>query len=934
MVCTDSQYHVPESLWDPTSSCGTDTFKEYGDDDTMGGHGLGYTHFSTIWKSQANWIDSSQIQEAVNSEYTIDQVELSSSGTKILKIPLGKDNYGNDFYYWVEYRKNLGTFDGKDIVQIRTKPTSVYTGSTWKQNSLRFMKSNTQGDYVDIDTDKSFYDPYRGVKIELIEKTGSGSDSKAKLKVVMAPQVTTGSVTNMTSISVTLNGTVNAYGETTTVWFEYGTNSGSYSNTTSTQTVSGSTDTTISIDISGLSENTTYYYRIVAQNSNGTVYGTENTFMLITVTPKIAAGARHSLALKSNGTVWAWGNNGDGQLGDETTKNRTIPIQVSNVNAITTIDGGASHSLALKSDGTVWAWGYNGDGQLGDATNTRKTTPVQISGLSDIISIACGMYHSVALKSDGTVWTFGRNDYGQLGDGTNVYRNKPIQVSGLSDVIAIAGGDYHCLALKSDGIVWAWGNNESGQLGDGTTTNRNTPVQVSSISNVTAIARGWVHSLALKSDGTAWAWGANGSGQLGDGNTTNRTTPVNITNINNIIDIAGGGGYTIALKSDGTGWTCGEYGWDYSESNGSAYWSYRYRTTPDQVAGINDVVAVAGGWQHIVVLKQDGTVWTWGVNWYGQLGDGTTIDKDTPVQVDINLGKTADVIIPTGSININSGAAYTNAITVTLNLSASDSTGVTGYYLSTSSTKPSSDDIGWTSISFTTSYAAVVSYTLSSGDGSKTVYVWYKDEAGNVSDNASDSITLDTTAPTITITSPTSDATYTTTNSTISLSGSASDSASGISSVKWSNSNGESGMASGTTNWSITSINLSNGDNTIVVTATDNAGNSGKYTITVTYCKPESIELSPGSLVLKRMKSGTVTVTVAGDVCAVVDGETVTATINAAGKKRISLSPTSMSTDENGQATFTITAKKKTGAARVIFNAGSLKKIITVRVMN
>ncbi len=832
VLCDDNQYYIPETLWDPTSSCGTDAYEEYGDDDTMGSD---YKHFSTIWKSQAQWIDSSQIREATNSEYTIDQVELPSDGTKVLKIPLGKDNDGNDFYYWVEYRKSLGVFDNEDVVQVRTKPTSL-TGSEWGSNSLRFKKSTTKGDYLDIDADNSFYDPYRGVKIELVEETGSNSDAKVKLKVTMAPLVTTGYITNLESDSATLNGTVNPYGEETTVWFEYGTTSGSYSNTTSTQTVSGSADTTVSIDISSLSENTTYYYRIVAQNSNGTVYGTENNFMLITVTPKIAAGARHSLALKSNGTVWAWGNNGDGQLGDETTKNRTIPAQVSNVNAITTIDGGASHSLALKSDGTVWVWGANWDGQLGDGTNTRKTTPVQISGLSDIISIACGMYHSIALKSDGTVWAFGRNDYGQLGDGTNVYRNKPVQVSGLSDVIAIAGGDYHCLALKSDGIVWAWGNNESGQLGDGTTTNRNTPVQVSSISNVAAIARGWVHSLALKSDETVWAWGSNGSGQLGDGTTTNRTTPVNITNINNIIAIAGGGGYTIALKSDGTGWTCGEYGWDYSENNGSSYWGYSYRTTPDQVAGINDVVAVAGGWQHIVVLKQDGTVWTWGVNWYGQLGDGTTTDRDTPVQVDINLGEMPDTFPPEGSISINSGVSYTNSTSVTLTLSATDATGVTGYYYSESSSTPSASDSGWTSVSSTTSYSESVSYTLSSDDGSKTIYVWYRDAAGNVSSTASDSITRDTTAPTVSITSPTSDATYSTTSSTISLSGSASDSTSGVYSVTWSNNaTGSSGMASGTTSWTVSSVNLSNGNNTITIIATDNAGNEATDTVTVTY---------------------------------------------------------------------------------------------------
>ena len=317
-----------------------------------------------------------------------------------------------------------------------------------------------------------------------------------------------------------------------------------------------------------------------------------------------------------------------------------------------------------------------------------------------------------------------------------------------------------------------------------------------------------------------------------------------------------------------------------------------------------------------------------------------------------NLSAPRDTTIPTGSISINDGVSYTNFTTTTLSLSASDSTGVAGYYLSTNSTKPSSGDTSWTSISSTTSYSADVSFNLDSGDGSKTVYVWYKDEAENVSDTASDSLTLDTTVPTVTISSPTSDETNTTTNSTISLDGSASDSTSGINSVKWSNSNGESGMASGTTNWSISSINLSSGDNTITVIATDNAGNTGKDTVTVTYmgqtstptpspkvtptssvCEPESVELSHSKLILKRRAKSEVAIAVLGEDSCPVENETIYVEINSSGKRRVSVTPSSQVTDENGDAVFTITAKNKVGNARVTFKAGSLEKSMIVKVM-
>jgi len=195
----------------------------------------------------------------------------------------------------------------------------------------------------------------------------------------------------------------------------------------------------------------------------------------------------------------------------------------------------------------------------------------------------------------------------------------------------------------------------------------------------------------------------------------------------------------------------------------------------------------------------------------------------------------SDTTAPTGFLNINSGASYTNSTTVTLNLSATDSVGVTGYYISETLSYPSASASGWVSVASTTSYSANVSYSFSGGDGSKTVYVWYKDAAGNVSTAYAHTITLDTTSPTVIISSPTSGSTYTATSSTISLGGSASDNSSGISSVSWSNSRGGNGTATGTASWSVSSISLSTGDNVITVTAKDGANNSGTDTLQVTY---------------------------------------------------------------------------------------------------
>ncbi len=240
----------------------------------------------------------------------------------------------------------------------------------------------------------------------------------------------------------------------------------------------------------------------------------------------IAGGdEEHSLALKSDGTLWTWGRNFEGQLGIGISGwgiQSNLPVQVSVLSGMIAIAGGRYHSLAVKNDGTAWAWGANGAGQLGNGTTTESNVPVQISALSGIIAIAGGGWHSLALKNDGTVWTWG----GSL---------VPVQVIALSGITAIAAGEHHSLALKNDGTVWAWGGNNSGQLGTGNNTSSNVPVQVSALSGITAIAAGNNHSLALKNDGTVWAWGFNNYGQVGNGTNTSSNVPVQVTGLCQIL---------------------------------------------------------------------------------------------------------------------------------------------------------------------------------------------------------------------------------------------------------------------------------------------------------------------------------------------------------------------------------------------------------------
>ncbi len=251
----------------------------------------------------------------------------------------------------------------------------------------------------------------------------------------------------------------------------------------------------------------------------------------------IASRGYHTLALKNDDTVWAWGYNANGRLGDGTNTDQHSPMQVVGLTGhggVTALSSGGDVNVALMADHTLMAWGRNYWGEIGngtvDTSDVGQWTPVPVTtttGLTDVVQVATGWSHVVALAADRTVWTWGKNSGGELGNGTTISSSVPIQVSGLSNVIGVSAGDGSTVVLKGDGTVWAWGLIRHG---DGTDYSYGpTPVQVAGIDHVTLVrARDW-HVLALKSDDTVWAWGSNQRGECGNGTVGGNTdTPVQV----------------------------------------------------------------------------------------------------------------------------------------------------------------------------------------------------------------------------------------------------------------------------------------------------------------------------------------------------------------------------------------------------------------------
>ena len=246
---------------------------------------------------------------------------------------------------------------------------------------------------------------------------------------------------------------------------------------------------------------------------------------------QVTASASSSLSVRSDGSLWGWGRNHHGQLGDGTDIDRRVPTRIGTASDWQAVAAVIHHSLALKTDGSLWAWGDNEYGQLGDGTDIDRRVPTRIGTASDWQVVAAGHHHSLALKTDGSLWTWGRNQYGQLGDGTHTDRWIPARIGTDSDWQAVASGCDHCLALKTDGSLWAWGYNMSGKLGDGTAgtnNNRSAPTRIGTAFDWQVVAAGYHHSLALKTDGSLWAWGSSSFGKLGDGTGVEHHQPTRV----------------------------------------------------------------------------------------------------------------------------------------------------------------------------------------------------------------------------------------------------------------------------------------------------------------------------------------------------------------------------------------------------------------------
>ena len=375
----------------------------------------------------------------------------------------------------------------------------------------------------------------------------------------------------------------------------------------------------------------------------------------VTIVAPIDVGDDHTCAMQVDGTVRCWGYNGSGQLGDGSATDRNIPTLVPGLTGVVALATGYTHSCALKADGAVSCWGGNSYGQLGDGTTVSKPSPTAVSGLitlADIVTgvkvaaISAGVYHTCALKSNGVVRCWGWNGYGQLGDGTTVNKSIPTAVPGLTQVAALVTGWQHSCALKTDGTVSCWGRNNNGQLGDNTIVDKFTPTPVvvpalfiglTPMTGVATLTTGDVHTCALKTDGTVRCWGGNSYGQLGDGTTTQRNTPVVVPGLAGVAAVSAGVEHSCALQTDSTV-RCwgrnggGQLGDGTVVSKSSPVAVPSILTLANILTGVR-VAALASGSSHTCVLKTDGAVRCWGDNSYGQLGDGTTVQKLVPTAV-------------------------------------------------------------------------------------------------------------------------------------------------------------------------------------------------------------------------------------------------------------------------------------------------------------
>jgi len=332
-------------------------------------------------------------------------------------------------------------------------------------------------------------------------------------------------------------------------------------------------------------------------------------------------------------SLWGWGAP---FLGDNTSVYRSSPVQtISGGNNWKQVSCGGEHIAAIKTDGTLWLWGSGGSGQLGNNSTTNRSSPVQtISGGTNWKQVSCGESHTAAIKTDGSLWLWGNGGNGRLGDNTIIAKTSPVQtISGGTNWKQVSCGGAHTAAIKTDGSLWLWGNGGNGRLGNNAATNRSSPVQtISGGTNWKQVACSFDHTAAIKTDGSLWLWGNGGNGQLGNNSGIARSSPVQtISGGTNWKQVSCGYMRTSAIKTDGTLWS---WGWGTSGQLGDN--TIITKSSPVQTisGGTNwkQVDCGSGGGLQTAAIKTDGSLWLWGMGTSGQLGDNTAIDRSSPVQ--------------------------------------------------------------------------------------------------------------------------------------------------------------------------------------------------------------------------------------------------------------------------------------------------------------
>ena len=344
----------------------------------------------------------------------------------------------------------------------------------------------------------------------------------------------------------------------------------------------------------------------------------------------ISVNSCSNMVVMEDGSLWAWGANYAGQLGDSTTTNRLIPVKV--MDDVTYVSAGGDHCMAVRSDSSLWGWGDNRYGQLGGGPYEFGGNP-PIKVMDNVKSVAAGVSYTIALKSDNSLWAWGGEyGYAMIGDGATEGRLTPVHII---DSIVFASAEFHTMVIDTDARLWAWGQNWDGQIGDGTRTvydfddrllvednEKVSPICI--MDNVAAAAVGNNYSFAVRTDNSLWAWGNNLYGQLGDGTTTDQINPIKI--MDGVKSVSAGCGHTMVIKTDGSLW-----GWGLNALGQLGDGTTIDRHTPVKI--MDGVVSVATGSAHTIALKADGSLWAWGDNSSGQLGDGTTEQRLTPVEI-------------------------------------------------------------------------------------------------------------------------------------------------------------------------------------------------------------------------------------------------------------------------------------------------------------